>query len=69
MIAGILAREVVVARIKQHALMAARVSEDRRAELGAVAATDDQRTHRIGAEINAEGKHGEFRDAGGRADA
>ena len=55
-IARMLAREVVVFRVEQNALFAAGIIHNAGAEFRAVGATHDQRAHRVGAVINAEGE-------------
>jgi transcription antitermination factor NusA-like protein len=51
-----LAREMVVPRIEQDALLAARVIHDAGAKFRAVGTTHDERAHRIGAIINSKGE-------------
>ena len=56
-VAWILPGEMAVDRIEQDALDAGRIVDDPAAKFGAVRATDDERAHRIGPEIDAEGEH------------
>ncbi len=56
---------MVVLGIQQHALVAAGIVDDARAELGAVLAADDEGANRVGAVINADGKHGGEEDLTG----
>ena len=56
-VAGMLPRQMAVARIEQHALRAAGIVDDRAAEFRAVGAADDERAHRVGAEIDAYREH------------
>jgi hypothetical protein len=62
-IAGMLAREVVIFRIEQHAGFAAWIICHRRAELRAVRAPHNERAYGVGAEIEAEREHGSSHQA------
>ena len=59
-----LAREVVIACVEQDALLAGGIIDDTGAELGAVRATHDERTNRVGAVVDAEGEHGAVKETG-----
>ncbi len=53
MVARILPRDLMIVGVEQNALIAAGVVDDAAADLGAVRAADDERAHRVGAEIDA----------------
>ena len=50
----VLARDVRIARVEQHALVAARIVEHARAEQAPVGAVGDDRAHGVGAEVDAD---------------
>jgi hypothetical protein len=57
-VAGMLAREVVIALVEQHAFGPARIADDRGAEFGAVESPHDERADGVGAVVDADGEGG-----------
>ena len=60
-VAGMLAGQVMVARIEQDAVFTAGVIHDAAAKLVAVAGVHDEGAHRVGAEIDSDGERGHAR--------